>query len=1018
MEASDGALLSATDDHYQVQLKSGLVYHFPKTFSNDRSPVTRISDPSGNALFFDRHEGVLTHIRDSSGQCILVTCRRNRLVSMQLQDKLLVRYHYDNNQLTGAADALGHQKHFYYQSGRLIRHMDKNKLSFYYAYDTNGRCIHTWGDGGLYEYRFDHRPYEQCVRVTDSLGHVKTYFYDKDRLPVKVQDPTGATIAYAYDDVGRVITVTDPLDRSTVYEYDPAGNVLEITRADSNRVVFVYDDNHRPIQLLDANGKIWEQRFDQQGRLIEKISPIDERIHYRYNNQGDLVAVTDPEGRTTTIDYDEHGLVSSVSTNNHPTRYQRDRLGNITAIIDAQGRAARYLYDDKSRLIQTVPPSGAEQRFEWDGEENLLLYTDPGGQQTRFEYGGVNEIVRRTNADGTCVAYQYDTEENLIALINEKEQTHRFEYDHAGRVIAQTDYFGHTTRYAYDRAGQLCQSIDPLEKIVTYAYDPVGRLQSKTFESQEQEFFNWDANGNLVAFQSPDALVERFYDAANHLIAEKSGPFEVQYQYDLSGRRTGRTTSHGNSVQYSYDASGAVAAIQINDQAPVTIERNHLGQITNEQFSQYMQRSFDYNEAGQLTQQTISSDASHIERRYDYDPSGHLIAKHDSQKGPWKFSYDPMGRITEAIDPEQQLQRFGFDPAGDLLEHMPDIGHGLRCARHNNTVYQYDAAGNLAERQNQDSRIRFEWDEQNRLKTARTSTDTRITMAYDALGRRHIKAVNGERTHYTWDGDALLSEQHENGPAREYVYYPGTFEPLAVIDGDGQIYYYHNDPNGLPQELTKPNGEIVWSATYDAMGRVDQILVDDVAQPLRMQGQYWDEEIKLCYNRHRYFDPQICSFISQDPLGLAAGENVYAYAPNVWGWADPLGLCVEESSGTATVHWHDNRGPDTAFGHYSVETDVGGKTIHTHQLGAPGTDTMISTDLNGVVSSTKSHTFDLPNAKAAQEFQLKNLDKIGPSYDTKTRSCVTHVGEVLREGGLDVPTNPGGQFKYLKKAGL
>ncbi len=74
---------------------------------------------------------------------------------------------------------------------------------------------------------------------------------------------------------------------------------------------------------------------------------------------------------------------------------------------------------------------------------------------------------------------------------------------------------------------------------------------------------------------------------------------------------------------------------------------------------------------------------------------------------------------------------------------------------------------------------------------------------------------------------------------------------------------------------------------------MDQILVDEVAQPLRMQGQYWDEEIGLCYNRYRYFDPQICAFISQDPLGLAAGENVYAYAPNVWGWVDPLGLACE-----------------------------------------------------------------------------------------------------------------------------
>jgi uncharacterized protein RhaS with RHS repeats len=31
-------------------------------------------------------------------------------------------------------------------------------------------------------------------------------------------------------------------------------------------------------------------------------------------------------------------------------------------------------------------------------------------------------------------------------------------------------------------------------------------------------------------------------------------------------------------------------------------------------------------------------------------------------------------------------------------------------------------------------------------------------------------------------------------------------------------------------------------------------------------------------------------------LGLAAGENVYAYAPNVWGWVDPLGLSCEGAS--------------------------------------------------------------------------------------------------------------------------
>ncbi len=174
-------------------------------------------------------------------------------------------------------------------------------------------------------------------------------------------------------------------------------------------------------------------------------------------------------------------------------------------------------------------------------------------------------------------------------------------------------------------------------------------------------------------------------------------------------------------------------------------------------------------------------------------------------------------------------------------------------------------------------------------------------MTYDPLGRRHIKAVNGERTFFNWDGDALLSEQYEDQSPREYVYYPGTFEPLALIDGDGQVYYYHNDLNGLPQELTRPNGEIVWSAAYDAMGRVDQLLVEEVSQPLRFQGQYWDPEIDLCYNRYRYYDPKICSFISQDPLGLAAGLNAYAFAPNMWGWVDPLGLKCKVNIYTGTA---------------------------------------------------------------------------------------------------------------------
>nr|WP_308303320.1 RHS repeat-associated core domain-containing protein [Klebsiella aerogenes] len=38
----------------------------------------------------------------------------------------------------------------------------------------------------------------------------------------------------------------------------------------------------------------------------------------------------------------------------------------------------------------------------------------------------------------------------------------------------------------------------------------------------------------------------------------------------------------------------------------------------------------------------------------------------------------------------------------------------------------------------------------------------------------------------------------------------------------------------------------------------------------------------------------MAGFISQDPIGLAGGLNVYQYAPNPLGWGDPWGLSADD----------------------------------------------------------------------------------------------------------------------------
>jgi RHS repeat-associated protein len=61
------------------------------------------------------------------------------------------------------------------------------------------------------------------------------------------------------------------------------------------------------------------------------------------------------------------------------------------------------------------------------------------------------------------------------------------------------------------------------------------------------------------------------------------------------------------------------------------------------------------------------------------------------------------------------------------------------------------------------------------------------------------------------------------------------------------------------------------------------------AQPLRFQDQYFDSETCL-HNRFRYYDPDSGRFVSQDPIGLQGGNNLYQYAANPTKWIDPLGL--------------------------------------------------------------------------------------------------------------------------------
>jgi len=55
--------------------------------------------------------------------------------------------------------------------------------------------------------------------------------------------------------------------------------------------------------------------------------------------------------------------------------------------------------------------------------------------------------------------------------------------------------------------------------------------------------------------------------------------------------------------------------------------------------------------------------------------------------------------------------------------------------------------------------------------------------------------------------------------------------------------------------------------------------------PFKYQGQYYDSEVELFFNRFRYYHPETGRYISEDPIKLLGGFNVFAYVSDtIGGW--------------------------------------------------------------------------------------------------------------------------------------
>ncbi len=113
-----------------------------------------------------------------------------------------------------------------------------------------------------------------------------------------------------------------------------------------------------------------------------------------------------------------------------------------------------------------------------------------------------------------------------------------------------------------------------------------------------------------------------------------------------------------------------------------------------------------------------------------------------------------------------------------------------------------------------------------------------------------------------------------------------------------RVAFYHCDQVGTLQTLSNELGECIWEIKQDTWGTTQEIKTANESNPLeqsnlRFQGQYYDKETGLHYNRYRYYEPYSARYVSKDPIGLNGGFHETTYIKNPNGWVDPMGLAGE-----------------------------------------------------------------------------------------------------------------------------
>ena len=766
--------------------------------------------------------------------------------------------------------------------------------------------------------------------VTNARGYTTTYALDRFGAPTLIQEPLGRTSIFARDSNSAITRSVAPSGHVAKFTWNGPDLTQTLDSTTGRTINYAYVSNRVSTISGDVDSVVnhWTgTRLDSThtgGSGWVKFTPAAD---------GRICVIRDPGGHTSTCYYTSNGFqnTDSVSYTLGPVGYRYDghgqrvitinqvkdtmwtvydSIGRITKTIGSLHDTTWFYYDDSLHLTRTQDAKGQVYRV-WPNALGWPDSTrDPAGGVDRYQYDVNGNRTSWTNRIGRTIAFTYDSLDQLRSVVADGKTTTYF-FDPAGRYVATSNSESTDTLWA-DAADREWRSISCR---VLVSGNP-----AKCFrDSSVYEIRDHRTKAVLTApsiWGTTQFIVAYHYDVHELLDTLTPGRLDTQtgqpirFVYSAEAMDSVRTLTGLNNltITHSYPWTHRTDQVQLSDAALSAalgtaynfdnagrMATRYHGSLTNPDTT----RTFTYDRHGQIAQ--YADTLHHYGTSCVWYGWGYYCSGTDQPVflGATSYAYDSLWNRKDGSAPPNG----GLDPAN-------------RLRRWTNYRMDYDAAGNMTAKRTLSAtdttkvlqRDSLFWSALGRLDSIRTrdslgTLTMRVGFGYDAWGRRARKSTASGMSRYLWEGDTHVAQLDTLGNlVAGYTYYEGIDNLATQLRRDraDSTYYYLQDYSRNVIALLARTGAgntIDNQYRYEPFGGVQGNNPSSVPNSMKFAGREYDSETQLYYDRARYLDPALGRFVSEDPIGLAGGVNLYAFVGNdpVNGW-DPSGTSCKDFS--------------------------------------------------------------------------------------------------------------------------